>query len=156
MKKRKLNDELRLQPDDTSCGPIAIVNAYKHIHQHFPKISVKRIRSICKTNNEYGTFRWNITNTSLIDMSKKPIYDIKKIMNQDKFILLYSFSEYCQHYVYVVQDKKQKIYYIYNYYNQDLEKYEHTSMNSSNFMNLLKNNPRCSHDLDYPLAWNIM
>lgn len=154
MKKRKLDEELRLQPDDTSCGPIAIVNAYKHIHQKFPKISVKRIRSICETNNVYGTFRWNITNTSLIDMSKKPIYDIKKIMNQDKFILLYSFSEYSQHYVYVIQ--KHKIYYIYNYYNPDLNKYEHTSMNEHDFSNLLKNNPRCLNELDYPLAWNIL
>ena len=132
------------------------MNAYKHIHRKFPKISVKRIRSICETNNVYGTFRWNITNTSLIDMSKKPIYDIKKIMKQDKFILLYSFSEYSQHYVYVIQDRKHKIYYIYNYYNPELNKYEHTSMNASDFMNLLKNNPRCSNDLDYPLAWNIL
>ena len=149
--KRKLNGELRLQPDATSCGPIAIINAYKDINGKFPKISVKRLRRNCKTNDGYGTFRWNLPDNSLIRLNK-PVYDIDRIMNMDRFILLYSFHQENQHYVYVTRLAGN--YQVYNYCDHSTG-YHHKNMNKKQFKELLQNNPRCEYDLDYPLAWTI-
>jgi hypothetical protein len=143
---------MKIQRDGSSCGPIAIINAYKNINNKYPTISIKRLRRLCKTNNNYGTFRWNISNTSLINIDK-PIYKIGSIMNLDRFILLYSFGKYSQHYVYVVRTRG--LYKIYNYCSNDTIGYSHITMNRREFHNLLRGNPRCVMDLDYPLAWSI-
>jgi len=149
---------MKLQTDDFSCGPVAIINAYYYKHSEYPKnITIKRLTHICETNQEYGTYRWNIKKNPIIKLEKS-VYNTKKILGMNRFILLYSFSfsnRVCAHYIFV--EKDNDIYKLYNYFDSDENNYVNRSMDKFRFIEkLIKNNPTTDDELDYPLAWEIV
>jgi hypothetical protein len=149
-----MNTIYKLQKDDYSCGPIALMNAYKYVYNIFPKISLRKLLKECKTDPiNYGTYRWNIIESSLSNIIyKKPTYSLDKMLNYDAFILLYSFNEKYAHYIFVV-NCKDTTYNLYNFIHED--KYVNIKVTKKYFLNnILKFNPKID-DLDYPLAWNI-
>ena len=140
---------MKLQTDDFSCGPVALINAYYNKHSEYPKnMSIKRLNNICETNQEYGTYRWNIKNNPIIKLQKS-VYNTKKILGMKRFILLYSFSfsnRVCAHYIFV--EKDNDIYKLYNYFYSDENNYVNRSMDKLTFIEkLIKNNPTTDDEL---------
>ena len=143
---------MKLQTDDYSCGPIALINAYIYLHGKYPRISTRTLTIECLTT-ENGTNRWDLDNNSILIL-KKPTYNIKKIMEMNAFILLYSFSKSNAHYVFVKKVDNEN-FHIYNYYDTENDSYINIVMDQESFLHkILRKNPRISN-LDYPLAWTI-
>ena len=141
---------MKLQLDDYSCGPIALQNAYFHLHGEYPKVSIKKLCETCSTTYEFGTWRWDLHKNGLMHLNKG-VYDVNKIVNMDAFILLYSFAEKYAHYVFVVN--RGDYYFVYNYCDLETD-YTHKMMPRDEFRNILRGNPRV-YDLDYPIAWEV-
>ena len=142
---------MRLQPNDYSCGPIAILNAYYYKYKCFPNISLKKLCNRCLTNEEIGTERWNMNYNNIIDLGKG-IYNKKSIIEMSAFILLYSFGEKYAHYVFV--ERKKDKYFIYNYCDESSDNYMNVVKNKGEFEDLIRANPKVD-ELDYPLAWVV-
>jgi len=51
---------MKLQLDDYSCGPVALQNAYFHIHGEYPRVTIKKLCETCSTTYEFGTWRWDL------------------------------------------------------------------------------------------------
>ena len=142
---------MRLQPNDYSCGPIAILNAYYYKYKCFPNISLKKLCNRCLTNEEIGTERWNMNYNNIIDLGKS-IYNKQSIIEMSAFILLYSFGEKYAHYVFV--ERKKDKYFIYNYCDESSDNYINVVKSKEEFEDLIRANPKVD-ELDYPLAWVV-
>ena len=144
---------MKLQQDDYSCGPVAIINAYFYQQKKYPPISTNKLKHECITNEVYGTHRWDMTNNSILSLAK-PVYDINKIIQMDAFILLYSFDRYA-HYAFVEKDFQNNQYILYNHFDLKNDQYSHDSIQETEFtQKILKNNPK-KDELDFPVAWKI-
>lgn len=146
--------DFRLQCDDYSCGPVALINAYKYIYGEFPKITLRKLLNECETDPiKDGTHRWNMIDSSLSNVIvRKPTYTINKILKYEAFVLLYSFNDEDAHYIFVV-NCKDGTYNFYNYIHDN--KYVNVKVTKDYFVdNVLKYNPKIN-GLDYPLAWKI-
>lgn len=148
-----------IQYDDYSCGPVALINAYYCLYGKYPfncaiykhpSKAIRKLREECSTDKIDGTRRWNISKNSIISL-EKPIYNVRKILELEKFILLFSFREdnaIWAHYIFV--ERFSKGYRVYNYHGKQ------RNYNTESFtMNFLKRNPK-KYELDYPLAWKII
>ena len=139
------------QKDGISCGPVALINAYYYNHGKYPNVTTQRLMCRCLTNDEVGTYRWNMKNGEIIRLGK-PTYNLNRIKRFDACILLYSFGEDAAHYVFVRNDGNS--YTLYNYCDDNTDGYVHLVMTSGEFDELLRANPRVN-GLDYPLAWSV-
>ena len=145
-----IDDKMKLQTDDYSCGPIALQNAYYYLNGNYPKVTIKKLCERCSTTYEFGTWRWDLHKNGLMHLHKG-VYNVEKIMKMKAFILLYSFGEKYAHYVFV--ENRGNSYMVYNYCDMEQD-YTHILMNRSKFRNILRGNPRVN-DLDYPIAWEV-
>lgn len=139
-----------LQYDDSSCGPIAIMNACEYLNKKCGRTrrTIHKLRTVCKTNEDVGTMRWNIENNGVLNLGKA-IYNKEHIKKMKAFILLYSGDKFA-HYVFVVN--RGFYYTVYNYIHKD--QYVHKILSVSEFDELLMANPKI-YGLDYPVAWKI-
>ena len=139
-----------LQYDESSCGPIAIMNACEYLNKKCGRTrrTVHKLREICDTNEYVGTMRWNIENNGVLNLGKA-VYIKERIKKMKAFILLYSGVEFA-HYVFVVNNNVN--YTVYNYIHND--QYVHKILSTSEFDDLLRANPIID-GLNYPVAWKI-
>ena len=145
---------MKLQQDDHSCGPVAIINAFCFQQKKYPRISTNKLKHLCSTNENYGTYRWDMDKNSILSLPK-PVYHIDKIIQMDAFILLYSFDKYA-HYAFVEKDVKNNQYIIYNHFDWKTDQYSHYKIGQSEFIEkILKNNPK-KDEMDFPVAWEIL
>ena len=141
----------RTQTDDFSCGPVAVINAYRYINNKFPKTTLNRLRYICKTNEYYGTERKNLIKNTIIDLSEET-YNVRRIKTFKAFILLYSVSKLQAHYVFVIKNNNK--YTIYNTFDNVNDNYYQITTSEKEFhFNYLK--PDMYNNEKYPVAWNI-
>jgi len=139
-----------IQYDNSSCGPIAIMNACEYLNKKCgrTRLTIQKLRKICDTDDDIGTMRWDINRNGVLNLGKA-VYNKKRIKNMKAFILLYSGDGFA-HYVFVVNNGTSYIVYNYIYENQ----YVHRKMNVDEFDDLLRANPIVD-GLDYPIAWKI-
>ena len=142
---------MRFQPNDYSCGPIAICNAYYYRYKCFPSVSLRKLCSRCLTNEETGTKRWNMDENKILKLGSG-VYNKKSIMEMNAFILLYSFDESYAHYIFVEKSKDK--FFLYNYCDEFSDNYVNVVKSKREFEDLIRANPKVD-GLDYPLAWTV-
>ena len=56
---------LVIQGKVNNCGPVSLYNAYMSIFKSRPKTTIRTLEIECKTNDNYGTYPWNMKLNSI-------------------------------------------------------------------------------------------
>ena len=154
----------RIQRTENGCGPVAIWNAHIHITSKRPKTTLRRLHSVCKTNDMYGTYPWELSNQEVIQLSKRPTFNLQAILYRlERFILLYSFKHgdlKGAHYVFVVKHttsitSSESKYMVYNDYDPVKDNYEHNEYTEVEFKRKFLRSECRPLGMDYPQAWVV-
>jgi hypothetical protein len=136
--------------NSNNCGPVSIINAFYNLYGHFPNCNSWRLAGRLETNNEFGTEPWMMEENGLIKLGKM-IFRREKILELEKFIILYIIDETLAHYVFVERTGNE--YYVYNYTTED-DRFVNKSLNGDEFEKEFFKYRR-DEELDYPIAWKI-
>ena len=150
---------MKVQPPGSStCGPIALLNAYYYLHKRYPpNVTTRRLSYSCNTSDEYGTEIWEIEDNKIIELKKKT-FDKEKILNLKAFIMLFYVGNFSAHYVFVEKDETSidPCYNVYNYGRSGAHKYTQLFYQKDEFIQEFFKLRDDVDDYDYPIAWELL